>query len=347
MKRLIGAILICGLTVFAVTGPTVSADSSPSLPIVPAVSGSVYYGNPHPSSIRPVADVNLLAQGIPSLSTRTGPDRTPSWGQYSLSGFGPSPYFIIPHKSGTTNNFINSFDAAKIARHVAGLELLDDTQRLVADVTGNGNINSYDAAKIAAYVVNSPYSQSSTGEWIFDPADRSYQSITSDIPYQDYTAFLMGEVSGNWNNNGNGGGGTRPTNNGSVSVSIADVQVRAGNEAIVPVFIRGARNRGIISYEFDLRYDPNVILPLANPVNVAGTVSRGLSFAVNSSEPGLLRVAVYGPMPIEKNGVLLNLKFMAVGSAGSVSPLRWERFMVNEDDVAAGNGQVKLSSLSE
>ena len=58
---------------------------------------------------------------------------------------------------------------------------------------------------------------------------------------------------------------------------------------------------------------------------MAGTISRGLSVVTNSSEPGLLRVAVYGPMPIDGNGVLLNLRFTAVGKAGSVSPLLFER----------------------
>jgi len=64
----------------------------------------------------------------------------------------------------------------------------------------------------------------------------------------------------------------------------------------------------------------------------------------NPYEPGLLRVVVYGPMPIDENGVLLNLRFAAVGSAGAVSPLTFEQVMFNEGDIAITitDGRVEL-----
>ena len=65
-------------------------------------------------------------------------------------------------------------------------------------------------------------------------------------------------------------------------------------EISIPVNVQGVADKGIISYEFDLRYDPAMIQPLENPVDVAGTVSRGLSVVTNAVEPGLLRVVVYG-----------------------------------------------------
>ena len=113
---------------------------------------------------------------------------------------------------------------------------------------------------------------------------------------------------------------------------------------VIPVTVQGVANKGIISYEFDLRYDPSVIQPQADPVDVAGTVSRGLSVVTNAEEPGLLRVVVYGAMPIDENGVLLNLRFTAVGKPGSVSPLTWERIMFNEGEprVTTADGQIEL-----
>lgn len=353
MKRLYVATMLFGLMVMPeLRGPMVSADPLSSLSMVPpTVSGSVIYGNPHPSSIRPVADVDIMALGEPSVLGRTGPDRTPSWGRYALTGFGESPYTMTPSKTGSLNNFINSFDAAKIAQHVSGVELLDTPQRIVADVSGNGSINSFDAAMVAAYVVNSPYSHGLTGTWNFTPGNRSYTYIISDISGQDYTAYLMGEVSGNWNNNGTGGGGTRPevaTPGGGETVISAPSVSSASHVITVPVKIENAMNKGIISYEFDLRYDPSVILPTANPVSFGHTVSRGFSVAFNSTEPGLLRVAIYGAIPLKADGGLVNLRFQAVGPAGSVSPLIWERMMLNEGDPAAipVDGQVELLSRS-
>ncbi len=104
------------------------------------------------------------------------------------------------------------------------------------------------------------------------------------------------------------------------------------------------KEQDVISYEFNLRYDPSVIQPFAKPVEVKGTVSRGLTAVANATEPGLLRVVVYGAMPIDEDGVLLNLRFTAVEKTGSVSPLTFERIVFNEGDlgIMVTDGQVEL-----
>jgi hypothetical protein len=347
MKKVFAAVVTTGLLIVAVTvGPAVSAGSlKSSLFVPPVVSGNVTYGNPHPSSIRPVADVDLTAVGDPMVEGRTGPDRTPTWGQYSLTGFGESAYSVTPHKGGSLNNFINSFDAAKIAQHVTGISYLDSTQVIVADVSGNGVVQSFDAALIAGFVVNTPVGHGSTGTWIFSPFDRSYPFVIDDIPNQDYTGLLMGEVSGNWNNNGNGGNGGLAGGPERQTVITAPEIVSPARQIMVPVKIGSGADKEIISYEFDLRYDASVIRPSQIPVSTAGTVSRGFSIAVNAREPGLLRVAVYGALPIDRDGVLLNLRFNAIGTAGDVSPLIFERVMINEGDPVAVPvaGTVELS----
>ncbi|MFN0279966.1 MAG: cohesin domain-containing protein, partial [Pyrinomonadaceae bacterium] len=117
-----------------------------------------------------------------------------------------------------------------------------------------------------------------------------------------------------------------------IDVKLPQMSVAADKEIIIPVSVERAADKGIISYEFDLRYDPSVMQPLAEPVDVAGTVSRGLTIVTNANEPGLLRVVVYGPLPIEENGTLLNLRFTAVRAGGSVSPMTFERIMFNEGE---------------
>jgi hypothetical protein len=119
-------------------------------------------------------------------------------------------------------------------------------------------------------------------------------------------------------------------------------------EIVIPVSVQGAADKEIISYEFNLRYDPTVIQPLENPVDVAGTVSRGLMAVANPYEPGLLRVVIYGSIPIGENGVLLNLRFSAVGVVGAVSPLTFERLMFNEGEPQsmATDGRVELTVVA-
>jgi hypothetical protein len=118
----------------------------------------------------------------------------------------------------------------------------------------------------------------------------------------------------------------------------------ADKEVIIPVSVDGVKGKEIISYEFDLKYDPAVIQPAEDPVDVAGTVSRGLTAVANPNEPGLLRVVMYGPLAIDENGLLLDLRFIAIGSSGSVSPLTFETIMFNEGEqpVAIVDGRVEL-----
>ena len=104
---------------------------------------------------------------------------------------------------------------------------------------------------------------------------------------------MVGEASGNYNP------ATQPRPatgfEKTPAVTAPRLVAPAGKEIIVPVSINGASGNEIISYEFDLRYDPAVIQPLEDPVEVAGTVSRGLMAVANPNEPGLLRSRTVRP----------------------------------------------------
>jgi len=146
----------------------------------------------------------MTANVAPIVSTTTGAPG-PTAEQYSLTGFGAGSYTITPTKTGGANG-ISSFDAARIAQHAVGISVLNATQLVVADVSNNGTVSSFDAAQIARYVAGSP-PFGVTGTWRFVPVNKVYSSITGDLTGEDYSAFLMGEVSGNWTNSG-----ARPTN---------------------------------------------------------------------------------------------------------------------------------------
>ena len=327
------------------TSTATNTATNTATPTPPAViSGTVTYGNAvsGPTPPRFVSNVTITGAGSPNVTSTTAPPGANA-GQYTLTGFGSGSYTVTPSKM-TGQNGISSFDAARVAQHVAGPPLphLTGNQLIVADTSNNGDISSFDAALIARYVVSSPpFGQ--TGNWIFVPASRNYPTVSGNNPNQDYSALLMGEVSGDWNNSG-----ARPAAAAGPlkesAVAIPTTKAAANSEFVVPVSTSDAKGKGIIAYEFDLRYDPFVVRPSSSPIDLAATVSRGLSFAVNADEPGILRVAVYGAMPIGENGVLLNLRFLAVGKPGTVSSLTWERIMFNEGEprMTAANGQVKL-----
>ncbi len=309
------------------------------------ISGTVTYGNAIGApSQRFVSNVAVSGTGPSNLSTST----VFPGGDYSLSGFLLGTYIVSPTKTGGING-ITSFDAARVAQHVAGISNLTGTQFTVANASGNGGVTSFDAALIARYAASLPDS-GLTARWVFQPVNRIYSDITTNITAQDYSALLMGEVSGNWSNTdsrpaGSGGGRQVPLGSQKTEIAVDLPKISAGHgDVTIPVNVQGAADKGIISYEFDLRYDASVIQPLAEPVDVKGTASRGLSVVSNVQEPGLLRVVVYGPMPIDRNGLLMNLRFTVVGSTGSVSPLTFERIMFNEGDpaVTSSDGQIVI-----
>jgi hypothetical protein len=315
----------------------------------PSISGTVLYGNaigaPTP---RFVSNVTITAAGSPNVAATTLAPGANA-GTYFLSGLSTGPYTVTPTKSGGVNG-ISSFDAALIALHVAGPPnpQLNPTQLMVADVSGNGAVTSFDAGMIAKFVAGPPYAPPGIGQtatWKFTPPSRSYMSVAGPITGQDFMGFLFGDVSGNWGNSGaravNASGPVR-----GAAVSLQQITGRAGKEVVLPVKVDGVADRNIISYEFDLRYDPTIIQPMADPADVTGTASRALSVVTNSREPGLLRVVAYGAVPLDNNnnGVLMNLRFTLVGEAGSSSPLVWERILFNEGDpqVTSTDGGVEL-----
>ncbi len=309
------------------------------------ISGTVTYGNAIPAATRFVSNVSISGAGSPNVSTVTG-GLGATEGQYILSGFGAGAYTVTPTKTGAVNGAISSLDAARVAQHVASTVVLNATQQSVADVSNNGGLSSLDAAMIAKFVAGPPYTAPGIGvtsNWKFNPTNRAYASVSSNVTGQDYTGLLMGEVTGNWANNG-----TRPVNGPvrTTSVEAPRVSAPTGGQVNLPVTVRGASGKGIIAYEFALRYDPSVIQPQADPVDLTATVSRGLSAVANAAEPGLLRVVVYGPMPIDGNGVLLNLRFTAVGEPGAGSDLSWERIIFNEGDpgTMVTDGRVDLTA---
>ncbi len=307
------------------------------------ITGTVTYGNslaPGPAT-RFVPGVLISAAGSPAVSDTTGAP-----GTYSLSGFGAGSYTITPSKGGGVNGSITGFDAAKIAQYVIGAISFTGSQLTVADVSGFGGVSSFDASLIARYVTSLGPPMGSTGTWLFGPTNNVHPTVYTNISGENYSALLMGEVSGNWGDPSpfrpaNLGGPERPA-----TVTAPRLTAPADSEVIVPVSIQGARNKGIISYEFDLTYDPSVIQPQENPIDLTGTVSSRLLAVANAEQPGILRVVVYGPTPIDANGLILNLRFVAVGSVGSVSPLSWERLVLNEGTPrnTTIDGQVELSA---
>ncbi|MBK8465170.1 MAG: hypothetical protein IPL32_05005 [Chloracidobacterium sp.] len=350
----------------AASTPTATNTSTPTpTPAeTPSVSGTVIYGNPASPTTKFISNAEVSTAGLAVQYTNPP---GPTAGQYTMTGFESGLYIVSVSKS-TGQNGISSADAARIAQHVSGVSLIPtDRQKIAADVTNNGAISSTDAAQIARFVTALGPPVGLTSQWRFfvpdvsqptfpiggSPTTRFYIDPTGNQTGQDYIGILVGDVTGNWNPTAargvNSGQWTvdseeKDSERQPIAVAVQEVLTAADKEIVVPVTVEGIADKEVISYEFDLRYDPSMMQPLVEPVDVSGTVSRGLSVVTNATEPGLLRVVVYGAYPIDGDGVLLNLRFTSVGAVGSVSPISFERIMFNEGEsrVIVTDGKIEL-----
>ncbi len=305
------------------------------------VSGVVSYANS--VAFKPVPNTTLNAVGSVNAATNSAFFT----GAYSFGGFGPGSYVVTPAKS-TDVYAITGFDSALIAQHVVSLISLNSIQLQAADVSGNSIVTGFDAALIAQWVVLIP-NIGSTGTWKFIPPSRSYAEMAPDQSSEDYSAILMGEVSGNW---------VPPTSlaplvpletkndtpSVTINVTAPAVNKMVGSSFSVPVTVSDTTGAGIISWQFDLLYNPSIITPQVSPIDTAGTLGSGFAVTVNALTPGLLKVVFFGSTPISGSGTLFNFKFTAVGANGQTSPLTWQNFMFNEGNPAntVANGSVRL-----
>ena len=320
------------------------------------INGTVLYGTS--AAVLGVPNVSLFAAGSPNVSTTTGSD-----GTYHLGGFGPGVYTVTPSKSGDISA-ITALDASLISQFLVGSTALTTNQRAAGDVSGNGTLTSFDAALIAQYVVGLMPDSGITGAWRFLPPSRGYVSVGNEIA-QNYTALLMGEVSGNWtpspaapqsslktadsNSKLTVAGSSSPqlqaTHSRSALVTVTLPSLKAGQNQVItiPVALKLVGTTAIQAYQFDLMYDPSVLQLDVTAVDTSGTLSSGLAVVTNGLQPGQLRLAVYGANSISSSGTLLNIKFRVIGAIGSSSNLVFNGLMLNEGDPAAAGNSGKIT----
>lgn len=287
-----------------------------------SIAGAVSYCASAPP--KPAPGVVINAAGAPQGSATTG-----AAGNYVISNLGGGPYTVTPAKTGDANG-ITSFDAAQIAQHVVGVITLNDCQRAAADTSNNGEITSFDAAFIAQYVVGIANLSNTTGEWKFLPPARSYASLSGSQTGQDFNAVLMGELTGNWTPGGSslveGEASLAVSTEGSsqqAPISLPSVTAAPGAIVTIPVTVGDLTGKNVISYDFDLTFDQNVLQPQSAPHDAAGTLSSGMTITSNAT-PGRIRVSAFGVAALAGSGALLNLKFKAVGASGSSTALTWQ-----------------------
>jgi hypothetical protein len=289
------------------------------------LTGQVTYENAA-VPVKPIPHTTITAAGPAPLPLAVQNDLLT--GNYSITGFGAGSYTITPSKAPYTvniNNGIFANDASLISQHVVHLITLNPTQQRAADVSGLGAITSFDAALIAQYIVGIPNQLNTTGNWVFTPASPSL-TVTNSV--QNFGGILMGDVSGDWAPETSR---PAPANRfTSVRALLPDSTATPGSNIAIPLRIENLAGAGVTAYQFDVEYDPAVITPAAVAATVSGTIGQGLGVVSNAPAPGLLKVVVYGALPVSGEGIYVNLQFSAIGVMGSTTPLNISQFRLND-----------------
>lgn len=164
---------------------------------------------------------------LPAVTVRVEPGdasaTSDATGSYAFTGLSGEPT-IVPRRTGGPGAAASALDAAWVLQAVAGLRTLTESQRLAADVTGDGSVSTFDAVHILEYAVGlrARFDAAETcgSDWLFVPSGSvapgatpiiplltlttcrmgaiHFPSLAADATGQDFTAILLGDISANW-----------------------------------------------------------------------------------------------------------------------------------------------------
>lgn len=309
------------------------ADGLFSVDNVYNVSGLVSFWN----GSAPVSGALLSLTGDQVYSAMSGLN-----GNYTIQGAAIDAYALTPSKENGDNG-ISAYDASFALQHDVGLITLSGSQALAADVNNNGYINSMDAAYIlqkTAGLISLPFPGSGV-VWKFTPTSRSIPELTADVTAQDFTGILLGDISGNWVDPGEGlhDVGDEITAISAV-LTIPVVSVLPGGSIDVPINL-DITDAELLGADIAFTYDPAHV-SISN-VRI-GSLAAGWSLVSNLTEPGMVRIASAGAVPITTDGELILFTVTALGAPGTQSVLTFTLGDLNENTIpsAFNSGSVVI-----
>ncbi|MDQ4121425.1 MAG: M12 family metallo-peptidase [Acidobacteriota bacterium] len=181
-------------------GQDIVINQAEGQPTAASIAGVVSYGTtPQNNPTKYVPGV-LMSAAIVGGNTAT--DTTTATGAYTLANLtSGGSYTVTPSKSGDRNG-ITAFDATLVLRCVAAGAncALTPNQKRAANTDGDNDVTAFDATQILRFVAANGQNVNTgqVGNWKFDPANRPYPALNSALTTEHYTAFLIGEIDGDW-----------------------------------------------------------------------------------------------------------------------------------------------------
>jgi hypothetical protein len=241
-------------------------------------------------------------------------------GTFTVSSAPPGSYILTAAK-GDDVLAISAQDAALVLQHSVGLTTLTGNAAIAADVNRSGAITAMDAHYIlqAAVGLISPPFPGAGVVWQFEPASRTIGGLAANVNGQDFTAILIGDVTGNWSS-------PAPASriasllaapvSGSGMALAVDEGAPAADHTLTATVSLDSKGADLYSVDLVLTYDP----ALGNPVSIVkDPACSGWTVMTNTSIAGQIRVAMASAMPFRSTGAVLTVTFALVGEAKDVS----------------------------
>jgi len=299
-----------------------------------SVSGAVnYYSNDNA-----VADATVKTTGFAAYSGQTDAS-----GQFTIDYLVNKNFVLAPEKIGGMGTSVDPYDAALILQSAVGQATLTPYQKIAGDITLNGEVTPFDASYILRLYVGSITSYPTGKDWKFvtsdflvddsnwasAPGSISYSPLDADQTGQNFKAFALGDVSGNWG-----------------VLKLAKIQGTAN----IDVLSRVTEKTKTISYDIYLNHETAVLsggfkIAVDNSryrvIAVrAGEILAGCQFVSNISD-NLAAFAFANGYPIQGDGVVATLDLEIVkDEIPGISPLQFNDVTLNEGTISIQiNGQ--------
>lgn len=298
-----------------------------------SLTGNItYWGKGNPA----IPNVALTLDGPQTHNTTSADD-----GQFSFNSLPQGQYTLTPSKTDTESvNGISAFDCSLVLQHSVGDKTLDGFAAQAADVDQSGTINALDATYILQKSVDKidvPF-PGTEDIWLFDPPSKTFDSLSGNQT-QNFTAILIGDPSGNWNETEQLATGTD-----TLSLSIPSITSEPGQSIDVPINITFSEAISQTSFDLILTYDSTVV----SVVNVQkGSIIENWSLNFNADTAGEIKIGLSGTEPINENGALVTVTFRASDTQGSTTPLELNTASTDETPIESKqHGLIRISGDS-
>ncbi len=268
--------------------------------------------------------------------TMGGSTRSDGSGNYIFSSLvSGGNYTVVPTKAALNPGAdeINTVDVLGAQRHYLDIAFLTGCRLTAGDVNGDSTVNTIDVIAIQRFYLGLSAGIAGTGQYLFEPANRTYNNLVNSQSNQNYDALILGDVASPFTESvSDGEKGANPQFSGTIEgVALPNARVSESvGDFVVAVRVAPIDRKGqIVGFQGDFVFDQTIVSFQDAPVQKAGLTGGNWNVSGNvlpgSGPIRTLRISAYSNdfIPLEGSGTLFELRMVRIGKEGQSTPLAW------------------------